>query len=207
MPSNMSKELNRCKCGRTIPKRGNSTIQPKLCPKCAYEKAIRSSGKSKSATFSRKTGKVSPKGEIMPKNALHTKTNWMEVADKWFSRWIRLRDCGVDDGVAYTTDIITNKFYSCKSLDCGHYYSRYFPGTRYDENNCWPQNRSSNRFRGEADKDKFKENIIRRIGQDEFDLIGKRKNDPLPGTYKEIAEEYRRKVNELVKKRGIQKWW
>lgn len=207
MPSTMNKEQHKCKCGRTIPKRGNSTIQPKLCPRCAYENALRSSGKRKSANFSRKTGKVSTKGEIVPKKAIPTKTNWMNVADKWFSRWIRLRYCRVDDGVAYTTDIITNKFYSCKSLDCGHYYSRYFPGTRYDENNCWPQNRSSNRFKGEADKDKFKENIIQRIGQDEFDLIEIRKNDPLPGTYREIAERYRNKVNDLVNKRGIKKWW
>ena len=203
-------QVNKCACGRDIPKRANSTIQAKMCPNCAYKYALRSSRKLKSDNNGDKVDELTTHGiksEIKPRN-IKKGVNWMKVADRWFSRWIRLRFCMVqEDGETYACDIITNKFYSCKNLDCGHYFSRYWTGTRYYENNCWPQNRSSNRFRGEADKDKFKENIIRRIGQDEFDMIEKMKNGPLPGTYKEIAEEYRNKVNDLVNKRGIRKWW
>lgn len=207
---NQKNGIKVCHCGRAIPHRGNSTIQAKMCPNCAYKYALRSSRKRKLDNNGDKVDKLTTQGiksEIKPRNTKNG-VNWMKVADRWFSRWTRLRFSMVQkDGETYACDIITNKFYSCKNLDCGHYFSRYWPGTRYYENNCWPQNRSSNRFRGEADKDKFRENIIKRIGQDEFDLIERRKYDPLPGTYREIAERYRRKVNELVKKRGISKWW
>lgn len=83
--------------------------------------------------------------------------------------------------------------------------------TRYEENNCRPQNRSSNRFRGEADKKKFQDNLIREIGQEEFDRITKlaHSSEMKYGDIelKEIADKYRKLTNELVKKKGGNKWW
>ena len=54
--------------------------------------------------------------------------------DKWFSLYIRLRD-STDEGMAqcFTCGVI--KYYK-SGMQCGHFQSRRFLATRFDEQNC-----------------------------------------------------------------------
>lgn len=199
----------KCSCGRTIPQRRNSTIQNKKCPKCTLL------GSQAKKTYNRTTiyGKTT-KYTTEIKTRLKTSkkgSNYLELADTWFSRYIRVKYSILVDGEFYCKDIITGKYYRANNIDNGHFYSRYHMATRYEESNCRPQNRSSNRFRGEADKKKFQDTLIKVIGQDEFDRITKlaHSSEIKYGEIelKEIANKYRKLTNEIVKRFGGKKWW
>jgi hypothetical protein len=203
--------MNKCNCGGDIPQRHNSTIQPKFCPKCAlanlYKKAKEGAKDQHRGTIS---GKTSIYSTVKKKSSKTRKTNFMEIADTWFSRWVRITHGIVVDGEVYSKDIITGKYYRAKLIDCGHYHSRYFNGTRYEPDNARPQNRSSNRFRGEADKPKFEQNLIREIGEERFQQLAvKSKSNGKYGDYelKGIADTYRELVKELLTVKNAQKWW
>jgi hypothetical protein len=193
-----------CKCGRELHRRPNSTIFPKMCPSCTLSEATRKPPKGKSATISLKTNRT-PLKKLKPKNASY----WMKQADMWFSRYVRLVKCQVVDGEPYCEDIITGKLYHSKSLDCGHFISRGHMPTRYYLDNCWPQNRSSNRFRGEADKNIFGLHIVREIGQRVLELQDRAMYPLKFGSeeLKKLAEEFKEKVNIILKEKGINKWW
>lgn len=199
-----------CKCGGSIPFRTHSTIQSKLCPKCTYQEALRKPRKATGLKNKSKSMKLPSEKQ----NALKTPHNasyYMRQADKWFSRYVRLIfTWGVIDGEPYCKDIITGKAYSAKNLDCGHFISRANMATRYDLNNCRPQNRSSNRFRGEADKEKFRDNLVKEIGIEEMgSLMNRSKSSVKLGmiVLKGTADYFHNQVNELVKSKKIKKWW
>lgn len=69
----------------------------------------------------------------------------IQAADKWFSKWIRLRDSD-ENGIA--TCVTSGKRAYWATMDCGHYVSRAKQSTRYDEMNCHAQSKMSNRFQG-----------------------------------------------------------
>lgn len=197
--------MNTCKCGREIPHRPNSTIKNKLCPKCTYEQALKRPRKSpevKLATFGIKPRKASVKN-IKVANASY----YMSKADLWFSRYIRISKGIVCEGEVFCVDIITGGLYLAKNIDNGHYFSRIYNSTRYYPDNCWPQNRSSNRFRGEADKDTFRERIISKIGNDRFRYMVDIKASLWTGNFQEEAEKYERLVKELIVEKKVNKWW
>jgi len=62
--------------------------------------------------------------------------------DRIFSQFIRLRDS--KDGL--TSCITCGRMGDFKSYDCGHFISRRFQSTRYDEKNCNSQCIKCNRF-------------------------------------------------------------
>lgn len=149
----------------------------------------------------------SPNREIKPKRTKSEKSKAMDLADKYFSQYIRLSHCIVDRGECFCKDIITGKYRAIKDMDNGHYVSRDYKAVRYNPDNCRPQNRSSNRFRGEADKDKFKDHLLREIGQERLDEIEKSKRDYFADstmTYNLIADKYRNLVNQLIKEMNIE---
>lgn len=63
--------------------------------------------------------------------------------DDVFSRYIRLRDRIQDDVCQCIT---CPKLAPWKEMDCGHFMSRGFMSTRWDEKNCAAQCRKCNRF-------------------------------------------------------------
>ena len=204
MPSN-----NICKCGKSIPRRYNSTIQPTECPNCTL-KRLQASPKGPGSTFKTKaTKRATSKGDD-PKTKIKRKTNWMDVADTWFSRFIRVTFCIVDNGEPYCKDIITGRYYQSRNIDNGHFISRGNLSTRYYTDNCRPQNRSSNRFRGEMDKPKFEQNLRREIGEERFEALMKRSKELVHYgdlEYKRTADDFRKLTNQVVKDKGIVKWW
>lgn len=150
---------------------------------------------------------AAPNREFKPKRIKSEKSKAMDRADKYFSQFIRLSHCIVDRGECFCKDIITGRYRPIKDMDNGHFISRDCKAVRYNPDNCRPQNRSSNRFRGEADKDKFKDHLIREIGQERLDQLEKSKRDYFPDstiTYELIADEYRNLVNELIKTLNIE---
>lgn len=64
-------------------------------------------------------------------------------ADKVFSEYIRKREI---DQNGYTECITCGRKFHWKDIDCGHFISRRYEATRYDELNSNPQCRSCNRF-------------------------------------------------------------
>ena len=65
--------------------------------------------------------------------------------DKWFSLYIRLRDS--ENGLCQCTTCGKVSHYK-QGMQNGHFQSRRFMATRYDDKNCQPQCVACNMFRG-----------------------------------------------------------
>lgn len=89
--------------------------------------------------------------------------------DKWFSLFIRHRES--KDGM--------NRCVSCgrtlpiKELQCGHYVSRSNRSTRWDENNCWPQDAFCNVFKN-GNYPEYTKYLLDRFGQKWLDDLIKK---------------------------------
>lgn len=84
----------------------------------------------------------------------------MALADKWFSRFIRLR---ATDEEGYVQCFTCGKRAHWKDVDCGHYCGRRHMTTRYNDVNCQPQCRNCNRMK-EGNKPIFAVNLDRKYG-------------------------------------------
>ena len=202
------KVVHICSCGRVIPPPFNSTIWPKICPSCdriKRNKALLTRSHQSREKVARKGCNEAGGKKKSPKSLA------MENADTWFSRFIRIKyHFRIVNGEVFCKDIITGVPYNARNLDNGHYYSRDYKTTRYEEDNCRPQNRSSNRFRGEADHEKFGDNLKKEIGEERFKRIEELHR--LPGQdnimfYNEMSDKYRKLTNKLVKQFDVKKWW
>nr|WP_319268257.1 hypothetical protein [uncultured Draconibacterium sp.] len=136
----------------------------------------------------------------------------MSNADLWFSRYIRIKYAfRIQDGSVFCRCIVNPGIIKlAQNMDNGHCFSREFKATRYCEDNCRPQNRSSNRFSGEADHYKFIENLTSEIGEERFakvDELRKSVGEDNELFYRAQATKYRKLVNALVKQHKINKWW
>lgn len=110
-----------------------------------------------------------------------TKSDWLREADKWFSRFIRLRDAEGKDFVKCAT---CTKFYTLKDIECGHWIRRAPPkgswGTRFHEFNAHSQGACCNRFDygAEAEHERF---------------ISKRYGPSMPDKLRDLARMFKRK--------------
>ena len=207
-------EKIKCKeCGREfrwIPR--NTTIKPKICLICHNKKLLERANFNRKEKNNFKTGEYTPKGKNGRKVIKTTKQKAMHNADLWFSRFIRCKYHYkiLQDGTILCKCYITGKIMEAKNIDNGHCFSRSFLLTRYEEDNCRPQNRSSNRFSGEADHYKFKDKLKEEIGEERFNRIDQLRqsegNDTI-SFYQEQSDKYRELTNELVERFNIKKWW
>jgi len=204
-------ESSTCSCGKRMSKYYyNSTIKRKHCPRCEMLNKIDGSYDALKKSFAekkRRGGSSSPK-----KSKKSPKSLAMNNADLWFSRYIRIKySYKIQDGEVYCQCIVSpNIIKLAKNVDNGHGYSRDFKSTRYYEDNCRPQNRSSNRFSGEADHYKFLDNLAAEIGEERFEKLNKlrrKEGEDNETFYKEQSTKYRKLVNQLIKEHGINKWW
>ena len=128
------------------------------------------------------------------------KTN---LADKWFSRYIRLRASDNGIGKCFTCGRIKE----VKEMDCGHYIKRQYSATRYNEINCQVQCKHCNNFLQGNDA-KFRENLVTLYGVEKVYLLeSSKRHSKKMGKMEQdyIAELYKQKTAELVKEKG--KWW
>jgi len=191
---------NKCKCGRSIPQRYNSTIKAKKCPHCTYLDAT-----SKAKGKKQSKGKTTSPGKS-------SKSKAMGTADKWFSRYIRIKYHFkiLTDGTVLDKCIVSGTIKEAKNMDNGHCFSRQFKTTRYEEDNCRPQNRSSNRFSGEADHYKFIDNLKNEIGPESFERLNKLRREIGEDNeqfYKSKSEKYRKLTYKLISDLKVKKWW
>ena len=122
--------------------------------------------------------------------------------DKAFSLYVRLRDC------------MPNGFFRCISCgqvkpygqaDCGHYHSRRHMATRWDEDNAHAECRACNRFKADH-MIGYRENLIRKIGQQRFDKLEWKHNQSRKWSDFELVEltkYYKALADKLKKEKGL----
>ncbi|MCF8219795.1 MAG: hypothetical protein K9J21_12550 [Bacteroidales bacterium] len=159
-----------------------------------------------------KPGKYTPKNKSGLNVKKTAKQNARDNADLWFSRYIRCKFHFqiLPDGTVLCKCIITGTVKEAKNMDNGHCFSRKFLLTRYEKDNCRPQNRSSNRFSGEADHYKFRDNLKKEIGEVRFNRINEIRRYEGTDTeefYREKATRFRELTNLYVQEYEIKKWW
>lgn len=139
-----------CKCGRSIPQRWNSTIQPTECPACQLAKAMqRNKGKAKA-----------PKERSTPTPWRDKRTDAMivHVQSKIVNPYIRERDNEAWGGKSISDN--------GRISDAGHYYSvGAKPGLRFCVQNIHGQSASGNRFKG-SDAINYRIGLVNRYGED-----------------------------------------
>ena len=94
--------------------------------------------------------------------------------DKVFSMYIRLRD-SKQYGYKYFKCISCGKILPFEKADAGHYMSRRHNSTRFDEDNVHAECSYDNRFNAEH-LDGFRDNLVKKIGQQRFDLLRAKAN-------------------------------
>ena len=138
----------------------------------------------------------------MPKKHKDRKSA-MAAADRWFSRYIRLRDA---------TEVGTCKCVTCgnwhhwKNIDCGHFRKRGNFATRYDPKNTGSQCKSCNRFRGGMDFE-FGQAINERWGAgvaESLNIKSRQRCQMKKHDFEFIAEEYKQKAKSLATEKGIE---
>ena len=93
--------------------------------------------------------------------------------DKWFSLYIRLRDA-TDEGMVQCFTCGSVKYYK-SGMQCGHFQSRRYLPTRFDEQNCAPQCVACNMFRG-GEQYKFALNLDAKYGEGTSEKKTRRSN-------------------------------
>lgn len=134
------------------------------------------------------------------------KQNAMDLADMYFSRYVRLKWikdnvlCAFPgDGDDYIRCIICNNWFYWKNIDCGHFISRDCHSTKYELKNTAPQCRHCNSYAGSKQYE-FGLRLDEIHGKGTADeMLLKSK---IPGKiteigFREIAKEYRLKIKAL----------
>jgi hypothetical protein len=131
-----------------------------------------------------------------------TKSDWMREADKWFSRFIRLRDTRENSNGPRSGRCVTCGDHRIMAdLDCGHWIRREHWGTRYDEKNCHAQCSFKCNNLGGGKEREHQEAIEKIHGQGTSTIIRIRSEDyrrkPTAKEFQAIADKYEKKVSEL----------
>lgn len=127
------------------------------------------------------------------------------LADKWFSKYIRLRDAD-ENGCAKCCTCGAYK--DIKSMDCGHFVKRQHMATRFDECNCATQCKRCNAFEQGRDV-QFGEYISKQWGVGALIQLALASHSTKKYTafeLKQIAEHYKQKALELSREKGIEIW-
>ena len=124
--------------------------------------------------------------------------------DKYFSLFIRLRDA-TDEGAVIC--VTCNKVSHYKSgMQCGHFQSRRFLATRFDEQNCAVQCVACNMFRG-GEQFKFALNLDAKYGDGkalELEYKARTIVNYSRLDYTSRIVYYKSLVNKLKKEKGIE---
>jgi len=124
---------------------------------CLYSLTGRRTGGISHANGSRKV-------ERMKKNLRST---LIKKLDDVFSKYIRLK---YSDAKGYCRCISCGKWYYWKDIQNGHYMSRRYFSTRWNEDNCRPQCVACNIF-NQGNIQAYRRNLISEIGVKRVDLV------------------------------------
>ena len=123
--------------------------------------------------------------------------------DKWFSLYIRLRESTID-GVTHC--FTCGKIDYHNKLQCGHFQSRRFLATRFDEENCQVQCVACNMFRG-GEQFKFALGLDAEYGDGtalELEYLARTTIKLGRYDYEEKIVYYKSLVEKLKKEKGIE---
>jgi hypothetical protein len=124
--------------------------------------------------------------------------------DKWFSLFIRLRDA-TDEGLVQCFTCGVVKHYK-SGMQCGHFQSRSFLATRFDEENCQPQCVACNMFKS-GEQYKFSVALDSKYGEgtaEELERIARKTIKINRWQYEDEISYYKELVENLKKEKGIQ---
>ena len=175
-------------------------MMSRYCPQCTLNRLRKSATKqnTSAAKHCKMNSVKSPHKKTTPK------LRAMNLADKWFSRFIRLKHSTEVHGVVFCKCYTCEKLYSIKNIDCGHYHNRGNKATRYDERNARPQCKNCNRFNS-GRHTIFGDKLLKEYGAESFEELRQlalSQGEDSEMFYKEKAKEFRVKFNELVKEKG-----
>jgi len=126
-----------------------------------------------------------------------------ETADKYFSLYIRLRDADENGTCECCT---CGKLDHYKNMDAGHFINRRFNSVRFNEQNVHAQCPHCNRY-CEGNIPEYSLFIERKYGKGTVEkLIAQKNTYTKMGKVRidEIGKEYRVKMKELAKEKGIE---
>ena len=153
----------------------------------------------------RSNEKEKKKEDRAQKRELNT-SGAMRLADTYFSRYIRLIHSKDSNCTCYTCGAIKD----IKDVDNGHFEKRAHTATRYHKNNCRPQCKICNGDTKHNGKQKeFRAHLSNEIGEYQVIKIEQLARTTLKAStkfYRDIADHYRIKVNELQKELGVKYW-
>ena len=124
--------------------------------------------------------------------------------DKWFSLFIRLRDA-TDEGLCQCFTCGAVKYYK-KGMQCGHFQSRSFLATRFDEENCQPQCVGCNMFK-QGEQYKFSLYLDTKYGEgkaEELEILSKSIVKFTRLDYEDKIGYYKDLVEKIKKDKGIE---
>ena len=96
-----------------------------------------------------------------------SKATLVKKLDKVFSQYIRLRD---SDTNGYCRCISCGKIHYWKEIQNGHYMSRRYLSTRFDEMNCNAQCVACNIF-NQGNIQMYRQNLIKKISEKNVDYL------------------------------------
>jgi hypothetical protein len=196
-------KTNICHCGKkyTIAYDFRTGFRKnKECPSCQLKLAVSKPRKEKQdkSTVEKESKRRTPRQKAQ------------KEADDWFSRWVR-----INFAFQVTTDgTPLCKCYTCgcirqaKQIQNGHFQRRGYKKTRFHENDGRPQCGTCNSNSGEFEK--FEIHLIEEIGKEaveELKILAQQTGEDNEIFYREQSEKYKSLTLELVKNKGIKKWW
>ena len=126
-------------------------------------------------------------------------------ADRYFSLYIRLRDCD-ENGIG--TCCTCGAMKPVKEMDCGHFIKRQHMATRFSEMNCAVQCKRCNAFEQGRDAD-FERFLIEKYGEERvawLKMQGKSSCKRSKFELTEIAKHYKQRAIELGKDKSLEIW-
>ncbi len=123
--------------------------------------------------------------------------------DKWFSLYIRLKDCNEYGMVQCYT---SGRVYHYKQIHAGHFISRRHLSTRWLEQNVKPQSAADNLF-GQGEQYKFGLHLDSEYGlgtAEELQIISKQPFKMMRIDYVEKISYYKDLVNKIKKEKSIE---
>ena len=124
--------------------------------------------------------------------------------DKWFSLYIRLRSS--ENGLVQCFTCGCVKHYKTGGMQCGHFQSRGFLATRFDEENCQPQCVGCNMFK-QGEQYKFALALNAKYGEgkaEELEILAKSVVKFSRIDYEDKISYYGTLVEKLKKEKGIE---
>lgn len=130
----------------------------------------------------------------------------MRLADMYFSRYVRLIHSKNGLCTCYTCGIIQD----IKEVDNGHYIKREHKSTRFNLDNCRPQCKTCNGdTKHNGKQTEFRENLVNEFDEKfvlELEALGRKPIKANGLFYRNLADEYRTKLNELQRELKVKYW-